>query len=378
MTKVKAAVLVEPRKIEVTYFDKPEVKKDAILMRTEICGICGTDVHIYEGRMKIQYPVILGHEFCGKVEEIGEEARRLEAKGQTLAEGDRITIVPGTSLFCGKCYFCKFMPHKPNLCQNRRAYGSTISCKEHPHLFGGYSEYVYVDPVHFWVYKLPADMPEDVAVLIEPMAVASRALERAFEPGLSYIGEGFGPCRSVVVQGAGPIGLLVLMVAKIVGAGKTIMIDMSDTRLKIAQKFGADHTLNIKDFSKAEDLISEVKKLTNGLGGDVVVECTGVPAAFIQGIEMTRNGGRYVEVGHFVDSGGIEIHPYVICRKDLDILGSWIYPPTQFETAINLLYSNFDNVPFRELVTHKFSLEETEKGIETMKKHEGLKIAIKP
>lgn len=378
MSNVKAAVLTEPKKIEIVYFDKPEVKKNAILMQTEICGICGTDVHIYEGRMKIQYPVILGHEFCGRIKEIGEEARTLEAKGQILNEGDRITVVPGTNKYCGKCYFCKFMPHKPNLCPNRRAYGSTISCKDPPHLFGGYSEYVYVDPVYFWVYKIPADMPEEVAALIEPMAVASRAVERAFEPGLSYIGEGFGPGKSVIIQGAGPIGILVLTVAKIIGARKTIVIDMSDARLEIAKKFGADYTIDLKEFSRAEDLTNEVRKLTQGLGGDVVIECAGVPVAFAQGIEMTRNGGRYVEVGHFVDSGGVEIHPYIICRKDIDILGSWVYPPTQFETAINLLYSKLDCFPFKELVTHKFGLEETENGIETMKKHEGLKIAIKP
>jgi L-iditol 2-dehydrogenase len=376
--KVKAAVLKEAKKIEIMEFDKPEVKKDGILMRTEICGICGTDIHIYEGRMKVPYPIIPGHEFCGKIEEIGETAKTLEVMGKTLAEGDMITVVPGTNLFCGKCYYCRFLPHKPNLCINRRAYGSSMSCKNPPHLLGGYGEYVYVDPVHFWVYKLPDDMPLEVAVLTEPMAVASRALERAFEPGLPSARDGFGPSRSVAVQGAGPIGLLVLAAAKIAGAGKVIVIDMAEERLKIAQKFGANHTINLKEISKPEECIGEVRKLTHGLGADVVVECTGVPTTFPEGIEMTRNGGRYVEVGHFTDSGGVEIHPHSICKKDIDILGSWIYPPTQFETAVSLLYSNFDTVPFKELVTHKFRLEETEKGIETMKKHEGLKVVIKP
>jgi len=328
--------------------------------------------------MKVPYPIIPGHEFCGKIEEIGEIARTLEVNGQTLAEGDLITVVPGTNLFCGKCYYCRFLPHKPNLCTNRRAYGSSVSCKDPPHLLGGWSEYVYVDPVHFWVYKLPDDMPTKVAVLTEPMAVASRALERAFEPGLPSAREGFGPSRSVAIQGAGPIGLLVLAAARIAGAGKIVVIDMADERLKIAQKFGADHIVNAKEISKPEERIEQIRKLTHGLGTDVVVECTGVPAAFSEGIEMTRNGGRYVEVGHFADSGAVEIRPHIICKKDIDILGSWVYPPTQFETAISLLYLNSDAIPFEDLVTHKFRLEETEKGIETVKKHEGLKVTIKP
>ncbi len=376
--KIKAAVLKGAKKIEIMKFDKPEAKKDGILIRTEICGVCGTDIHIYEGRMTVPYPIIPGHEFLGKIEEIGEIARTLEVKGLTLTEGDLITVVPGTNLFCGKCYYCRFVPHKPNLCTNRRAYGVTMSCKEPPHLFGGWSEYVYIDPVHFWVYKLPDDMPPEVAVLIEPMAVASRALERAFEPGLPSAREGFSPGRSIAIQGAGPIGLLVIASAKIAGAGKIIAIDMADERLKMAQKLGADHTINLKEMDKPEERIEMVKKLTHGLGADVVFECAGVPTAFPEGIEMTRDGGRYVEVGHYVDSGGVEIHPHRICRKDIDVLGSWVYPPTQFETVINLLHLYFDRIPFKELVTHKFKIEEAEKAIMTLKKHEGLKVTIKP
>lgn len=376
--KVKAAILKGVRELKIVRYDKPEVSSDALLMRTEICGVCGTDVHLYEGRMKVPYPIIPGHEFVGKIEEIGEKAGTLEVRGLTLAEGDSITVVPGTNLFCGKCFYCRFMPHRPTLCENRRVYGITMSSKDPPHLFGGWAEYVYVDPVHFWVYKLPEDIPPEVAVLIEPMAVASRAFERAFEPGMPSTREGFGPGRSVVVQGAGPIGLLTIAVAKIAGAGKVIAIDVVDERLKMAQKFGADYAIHMKEIDKPEKRVEEVKRLTYGLGADAVFECAGVPAAFAEGMEMTRNGGKYVEVGHYTDPGGVEIHPHRICRKDMDILGSWAYPPTQFETAITLLHLNSNTIPFRELVTHKFKIEEAEKAIRHIQKREGLKMAIKP
>ena len=132
------------------------------------------------------------HEFVGVIDEIGEEATSLEVKGQLLAEGDRVVVVPGTNRFCGDCYFCRFMPHKPTLCTNRKVLGVNMTSAEPPHLLGGWAERIYVDAEHFWVYKVPDEVPPEVAVLTEPMAVSSRAFERAYAPGLPTFGEGFG------------------------------------------------------------------------------------------------------------------------------------------------------------------------------------------
>ncbi len=373
---VKALVLENVRILTVKTFDKPEVENEAILAKIELAGVCGTDRHLYEGHLKPPYPIIPGHEIVAKIEEIGEKARQLEVRGQTLAEGDLVTVVPGTNKFCGRCYYCRFT-QRPTLCENRRVYGVNMSCKDFPHLFGGWSEYVYLDPVNFWVYKLPKDLPREVAVLIEPMAVASRAFERAFAPGLPYLQEGYGPGKSVVVQGVGPIGLLVVAVANISGAGKIIAIDSVDERLEFAQKLGAE-TINLNEYKEVEERIKEVKRRTNGVGVDVVFECTGVPAAFAEGIRLTRNGGKYVEVGHYTDSGGVEIRPHIICRKDIDVLGSWAYPPTQFWTAINLLCKYHKDLPLGELVTHQFRIGDYKKIFETIEERKGLKIVVKP
>lgn len=376
--KVEAAVLVDTRKVEIQQFDLPSPARDALLLKTEVCGVCGTDIHLFEGRMKIPLPVILGHEFSGEVAEIGEEAKTAEATGQRIGKGDRITVVPGSNKFCGKCYYCKFVPSRPNLCTSRRAYGITISCRDPPHLFGGWSEYIYVDSVHFFTFKLPSDFPKEFGALIEPAAVATRALERAVAPGITFGNEGFGLGKSVVVQGVGPIGLLVTAAARAAGAGEIIAIDSIESRLKMSERMGADITIDMLQLSKSEDRISEVRRLTQGAGADVAVECTGVPAAFQEGVEMVRDGGKYVEVGHYTDTGPIEIRPHRICRKDLDILGSWAYPPIQFRTAISFLNREKDRFKFGDLITHRFPVSEATRIFETVKTRQAVKTAVVP
>jgi L-iditol 2-dehydrogenase len=375
---VKASVLEGVGRLAVHEYPRPDVGMGAMLLRMELCGVCGTDIHLHGGKMDIPFPVIPGHEFVGRIEENGEGAGGLEVKGEPLSEGDRVVVVPGTNAFCGTCYFCRFMPHKPTYCTNRRVMGVNLSCSDPPHLLGGWAEMIYVDAAHYWVYKVPEGVPPEVAVLTEPMAVSSRALERAYSPGTPTSGEGFGPGDSVVVQGAGAIGLLAMASARIAGVGNIIAIDMVSDRLDMAERLGADHILDMRSYRTSEERIGEVERLTGGLGADVVIECAGVPAAVPEGIGMTRRGGRFVEVGHYTDPGNVEINPHTICMKDMDILGSWAYPPTQFDTALQLLRRGMDTLPLAEIITHRYGVSEAERSIETVKSGEGIKMAITP
>lgn len=375
---VRAAVLREVGRLGVEEFPKPEVGAGALLMRVELCGICGTDIHLYHGRLGVPLPIIPGHEFVGRIEEIDDGARDLEVSGGSLSEGDLITVVPGTSAFCGTCYYCRFIPQRPTLCRNRRVLGVNMSCQNPPHLLGGWSEYLYVDAGHWWVYRVPEGIPPEVAVLTEPMAVSTRALERAFEPGYPTSGEGFGLGSTVVVQGVGPIGLLTVAAARLMGAGRIIAIDGIRRRLEMAERMGADHLIHMEAYKTPEERVVEVERLTGGVGADVVVECAGVPAAFPEGIEMTRRGGRLVEVGHFTDPGGVEIRPHMICWKDIDILGCWAYPPAQFRRALKALEMGMDILPLKELVTDRFSVDETPRALRYAEGREGLKVAIAP
>jgi threonine dehydrogenase-like Zn-dependent dehydrogenase len=373
---VKAAILEDVRKLKIVDYPEPKVEDNGILLKMELCGVCGTDMHLYEGNMKIPFPVIPGHEWVGIIEEIGEKAKGYESKGLPLDVGDRIIVVPGTNRYCGECYFCKFMPHKPSLCTGRKVMGVNLSSSEEPHLLGGWAEKIYVNAEKYWVFKVPDEVPPEVAVLSEPMAVSSRALERAYAPGIPTVGEGFGIGQSVVVQGAGAIGLLAVATAKIAGAGNIISIDMVDARLKMAEEMGADHVIDMRQYKTAEDRVAEVKRLTNGLGGDVVIEAVGVPAAFAEGIELTRRGGKFVEVGHYTNPGTVEVNPHTICNKDMDILGSWTYPPTQFGTVLELMRLAQDRIPLDKVVTHKFKVEDAQKSIDTLKAREGIKHAL--
>jgi threonine dehydrogenase-like Zn-dependent dehydrogenase len=211
------------------------------------------------------------------------------------------------------------------------------------------------------------------------MTTATRALQRALMPGSPAYGEGFGPSKSVVIQGAGAIGTLAAAAAKISGAGQIIMVGAPENRLKIAKKFGVDETINIEDTTKAEERIQKVKSLTSvSHGPDVVVEATGVPAAFREGLEMVRPGGSYVEVGHFVDAGEISINPFLICTRDINLYGSMGYSEYDYETAINILYKNRDQFPFEELITHEFALEDAEKAVLAAEQGKALKAAIVP
>ncbi len=373
---VKAAVLVEPRKIEIMEFPKPEPDENSILAATDVCGICGTDVHIFEGRMKIPYPIILGHEFTVIAKEVGANASGFEALGREIREGDRLAVVPGTSKFCGMCFFCKFVPERPPLCINRRAFGINLSSKDPPHLFGAFSEMMYIDPTKWYVFRLDDDFPNELGALIEPMAVASRALERAFSPGKPYAWDGFGPGKCVVVQGAGPIGLLAVAAAKIAGAGEIIVIEKIETRIKMAEEIGADHVIDMNVFAKEDERINEVLRLTAGIGSDVAIECVGLPQAFAEGTRMVRRGGKYIEVGHYTDTGAVEFRPHIICRGDIDVLGSWSYSHIQFRTSIDLLSRYADTIPFRKMITHTFHFSEATRAIQTIKQGEAVKVTL--
>lgn len=362
----KAAVVVGVGTVEIKDFEVPKPAPGCLLVKIKACGVCGTDVHIFRGHRQVPFPLILGHEFSGVVEDIGENAsKRLNVSGGELKVGDPVTVVPG--LPCGECYYCKNFPESPNLCQRRLIYGGNRSSAAPPHFYGGFAEYLYVEPGS-WVYKLPKDMPMEIGTLAEPAAVSTRALSRATGA------LGSASKATVIVQGLGAIGLLAVAAAKVSGARLVIGIDQVDQRLEMAMKMGVDEVIDMKQFKAPEERVKRVMELTDGIGGDITIECTGVPAAFREGIELTRRGGKYVEVGHFADPGGVEIRPHQICFRDMDILGSWVYPMWQFSESLKLLASG--KFPFEELLTHRFRIEETQQAIETAERGKCIKALV--
>ena len=373
MSQVKAAVMVEPGKIEIQDFPRPKIADDALLMKVDQLGICGSDKHMYMGHTSLKFPVMPGHEVTGTVEEIGPLANEaMRVVGGPIKVGDKITVAPG-SHGCGKCYFCLHVPHRPALCTNRIIYGFS-NCEEPPYLVGNAAQYTYIHD-RTWVFKIPNEIPEKIRVLAEPAAVATRAVERCFAPGVPQVGAGYGIGKRVAVLGAGPIGLLVVAVLRHTGAGLIISTDIVESRLDMAKKMGADVTINVGE-TTLEERIEQVQELTDGVGADIVIECAGVPAVLAEAIELVRRGGKVIEIGHYCDSGEVSVNPHVICRKDIDLLGVWSYPQIQFATALEFLRRT--KAPLEELVTHYLPLEKFEDGIKMLGTEGVYKVVVEP
>lgn len=372
MTKITAAT-ISPHEVQFHEFDRPEIGPGEMLVEIVCVGICGSDKHMYIGTPKLEYPIAAGHEMIGRVVEMGDDvANASNIIGGPLNTGDRVSITPSTH-GCGRCWYCQHVPHKPSLCSNRTVYGFT-PVERAPHLYGGFSQFMYVGPKSN-VFRIPDEVPTERAVLIEPVAVATRAVERAMGVGVPHIGEGFSVGKRVAVLGTGPIGLLVIAALRYAGAGTIIATDISEARLQFAKRMGADVTICLKDGS-AEDRLETVHEITDGVGPDVVIEAAGVPAAFEEGLTMMRRGGRLVEVGHYFDSGTMSLSPHMICFKEADIVGVWAYPFMQFETALAMLARS--TAPFDEFITTTVPLADLEKGLQMTGGEDVVKVVVEP
>ena len=329
----------------------PEVAPGTLLMKAEMCGMCGSDAHYWDGyrpTFDLIFPGVMGHEIVGPIVALGE-GFETDALGKPLKVGDR--IVPAPLVTCGTCFYC-IIANEPVKCLNGRAYGHLGDGPPYHH--GGYAEYLYVFLPNSLVYK--TDAPPEVGVHLEPMSIAVNAVDRI----------GIFPGEVAVVQGVGPIGLLTVACAKLSGASKVIAVDRLPSRLAMARKMGADVTIDLNEVPDAADRIKIVHgESTGGLGADVVFEVTGVPAAVPEGIDYLRYGGRFCEEGHFANAGTVEINPAThMCAKCITLVGSWSSTPDTFVRALNLLERG--DFPYGELVTHRLPLERTTEGFKAL------------
>lgn len=349
--------------LEVRQFPLPEeIEPRAMLVKVEMAGICGTDVHLWKGQLAIPRPIIMGHETVGVVERVGD-AVEMDWRGAALRAGDRVTWSAGMA--CGSCYYCA-VTRQPTRCQNRRAYGISFSCAEPPYFSGGYAEYIYLRPGTA-VFKI-----EDVAA--EAVTGAGCALVTAIH-GLERMEINWGD--NVVIQGSGPVGLSALAIAKSSGASMTLVIGGPAARLELAKTFGADHTINIEETDVASRL-ERVRQLTHGHGADAVIECVGIPSAVPEGFEMCRDGGKVLVLGHYGDAGATAINPHVITRKQLKVYGSWGSEPRHMAMAIDFLKTHGERFPFDQMVSHRFPLESAFEALQTTAEWASRKSVIVP
>jgi threonine dehydrogenase-like Zn-dependent dehydrogenase len=379
MSMVCAAVTERPGHISLREFPLPDPGPGAVLMRVRYSGICGTDKHTFRGESKqyagtpherdLTYPLICGHENVGIVAATGGTV--LDSEGKALKPGDR--IVPGANVPCGKCHFCR-NNYPYYLCTQMEDYGNSLHCGQPPHLFGGWAEYIYLLP-GTPIFSVPADLPDDVAVLTEIMAV-THGVEAATNLLGMMGGDRFG--MTVAVLGIGPLGLCHLIKARLLGAGRLIATDCFDSRLRVAEEFGASLTLNVTTTDAAERM-ARVQEATNGLGADMVLSCSGVPNGFLEALRLVRVGGVVVESGTFVDMGPVSINPNSdICTRNVSIIGIGGETATSYLPAMRLMAANLDRLPFDRIVSHRLPLKRAQEGVELAQTEAAMKVIISP
>jgi len=218
-------------------------------------------------------------------------------------------------------------------------------------------------------FKLPDDLPTEAVIGAGcALITAIHGVERT---GIAWR-------DTVVVQGAGPVGIAALAVARSAGASRVILIGAPKHRLEMAKRFGADEVIDIDSVREPADRIRAVRDCTAGYGADVVLECVGHPSAVVEGMEMCRDGGKYLVLGHYCNAGTVAFNPHVITRKQLQVFGSWSSEPRHLNYAIEFLRSTQQQFPFASMVTHRFGIEQANEALQTTASLRAAKAVIIP
>jgi len=327
--KIKVAYLNGAKNLFLSTIDKPEINSDEVLIKIKSVGICGSDVLYYKtgGTRKrpITKPFILGHEVSGIIEDMGKEVKNLNI-------GDRVAVEPGAT--CGKCFYCK--SGRYNLCKD-------IKFLATPPINGALAE--YISHKADLVYPLPDEISYDEGTLVEPSSVAFYSVMKS----------GLKTAESSLILGAGPIGLLVLKIAKILGSFPICIVDVDDYRLSLAKKMGADFTINVKD----KDIVKTITDSDSENEYNVVFECTGAGSVISSSVFLVKKGGNISMIGVF--DGTTPIRTKEIIDREITITGTYRVLNT-FQDIIRLMQKGMLEV--KSLITHTFNLNEISKAFD--------------
>ena len=328
--------------LELQHVEEPAAASDHVKILVKYSGICGSDIHTYEGHYKVAAPVTLGHEFAGEVVEIGENVHDIQV-------GDRVTSET-TFYICGECRYCRTKDY--NLCSSRKGLGTQKN--------GAFGKYVIARSES--VHKLPENVDYAAAAFTEPLACCYHGVEK------SSIKKG----DVVVVLGPGPIGLLTAQIAKDHGAEVMITgLSKDKTRLDKADELGIDHVVNIED----QDIKELVNKLSDGYGADIVYECSGAVPALKMGLDLLAKKGEYVQIGIFPEPDVVTDFEKII-QKELNVSGSRSQKSSDWEPSLQLM--NEGRIDTAALVTHEYTIEEWEKAYEAIKEGDAIKVLLTP
>ena len=357
-----AAVMTAPRApLDLREVRAPELEPGAALLSTLYSEVCGTDVHLHHGRLSVPFPIIPGHVSVGVVSEARGAIRGVD--GEAIREGDTVTFLDVHET-CNHCYHC-LVAHQPTRCPKRKVYGISYSANEG--LLGGWAQGIWMKP--------------GVKMLRIPKALAPE----------TFIGGGCGLVtalhavdlaeirlgESVAVLGVGPVGQSAIALSALSGASEVVGVGAPDERLAFARRMGATHTLSL-DVPAAERT-SIIRERTRGRGTDVVIEASGSPDAVSQALDIVRDGGRVVVCGHYTDNGPVEIHPHFqINRKHVQLRGCWGSQYSHFHRALEIATTFGDRVPWRDMVTARYTLAQAGKALTAVESRSAIKALIVP
>jgi 2-desacetyl-2-hydroxyethyl bacteriochlorophyllide A dehydrogenase len=322
------AFVTAPGRIEYRDRKLRGLQSNEVLVKVKAASICGGDLHIFKGKHPAALlPVPIGHEVAGEVVKVGRNVSKVR-------EGDRVVIEP--VIVCGKCYFCRRGEY--GLCTN-------ISFQYRAGQ-GGVTPFFIAD--EDWIHQLPRNVSFDEGALIEPLAVAVHAVRR----GEIHFGQ------TAAIFGAGPIGLLVLMLTKLAGAGEIFVVDVKDFRLEKAAQLGASDAIN----SSRRDSVQHVLKRTGQLGVDRAFEAVGIEKTLVESLKVLKKGGTSVVVGLFEEQD-IRIPANIFVQKEITLRGSQGYC-WDFQTALKLVEGG--TLKLEEIITHTLPVSELQKAFELL------------
>lgn len=331
---MKAATIVGPGAIRVADEPVPEIGPKEVLTRVKYAGICGTDFSIYNGSSpflatgQIKYPVRPGHEWSGIVAAVGAEVR--DFKPGDAVTGDNVVS-------CGECAYC--MSGHYNVCGNVRCVG-TVNTWD-----GAFAEYMIMPARH--MFAIPQGLSLEAAAFAEPAAIALYAARHGR----------IGPGDTVVVHGTGTIGLLALQFAKAAGAACVILTGLSDSKLEIGRRVGADIPINVSNANATERILAA----TGGKGADTVIEASGATSALEASVYQTRPGGVISVIGSYEHkSANFDFNKLVL--HDITIKGL-SGGPGEFTPAMKLMTTG--RIDVKPLITHRYSLDQAEEAMRT-------------
>ncbi len=332
---------------DVEIRDVPEPSKagpDQVLIEVKAAGVCGSDIHMWREQQSwaVKLPLVLGHEFCGVVADVGANVNGFQT-------GQRVACETAASV-CGQCVYC--LSGNYNLCPNRLGYGALAD--------GAFTSYVLARPQI--LHHIPDNVPFEHAALTEPICVAYNALveKTMMKPG-----------DLVVIQGPGPIGIMALQIVRLRGAGTIVVLgtDADAHRLEVAAELGAHHTVNIQ----REDAAALVKSLGDGFGADLIVDCTGVSRALKQSMDLVRPNGRITKIGWGPQPLDFSLDPLV--GKAVTLQGSFSHTYPTWERVLGLLSTG--QVNLEPVIGGVYGLDQWEEAFSTMEEGHSVKSVLK-